>query len=174
MEGQEAQISRWLENADPSEIQSLIDDTARFACRAFFAAIDASEGSLWWKYSQADYLEICYNSGSRAPKMEGEIRQPLAAGIVSMVYHTGEAVYTNQLQTNPEHCKEVDRQLSQNTQSMIVAPVLLGGEPTAIISAVILDDESSKDFDFSDLEAMQHLAEMLRSYWENQLSHLII
>ena len=54
---------------------------------------------------------------------------------------------------------------------MIVAPVLLAGIPVAVISAVILKDDPEREFEFSDLEAIQHLAELLRSYWENQLGH---
>ena len=109
MQEQEEQIAQWLEQASAKDVELVIDETTRFACKTFFDSIGACEGSVWWKYSKADYLEICYNSGARAQKIEGQIQQPLSEGIGSMVFHTGEAVYTNQLQSNPDHSKEVDR-----------------------------------------------------------------
>lgn len=160
------QLSDWARSAAPADVELLLNDTVRFTCATFFEKIGACEGSLWWRYENRDFLEICYNSGPQADQLVGLVQQPLDEGIVSMVYHTGEAVYTNQVDSNPDHSKQVDLQLKQTTQAMLGVPLYLGEETVGVVSAVILETDSNRSFGFEDLEIMQLLAESLRSNWE--------
>lgn len=164
------EIERWIDRATRQEVEQLIGPTTRFVCASLFEKMGACEGSVWWRYSDSDYLEVCYNSGPGEERMVGKVQQPLSEGIISLVFHTGEPVYTNQVNDNPDHSKQIDVELSQQTQCMLASPILLGDTIVGVISAVVLDSKSEKRFEYGDLEIAQHLSEILRSLWERHIS----
>ncbi|MEM7674085.1 MAG: GAF domain-containing protein [Verrucomicrobiota bacterium] len=162
-------VADWVAQASQSDVKELMGPTTKFVSSNFFEKMGACEGSLWWRYSETEFLEVCYNSGPNSERIVWQIRQPFSDGIVSLVFHTGEPAYSNQLSDNPDHSKQIDQKLSQQTVRMLASPLVLGGEIVGVASAVVLDPSSAKRFEYADLEMTQHLSEILRSLWERQI-----
>ncbi|MGB0370353.1 MAG: GAF domain-containing protein [Opitutales bacterium] len=162
-------IADWIAAAGPLNVGELVGETTRFVCANVFEKMGACEGSLWWNFPDSDYLEVCYNSGAAAERLVGQVRQPLSEGIISLVFHTGEPAYTNQINENPDHSKQIDIELSQQTSRMLASPLMLGEEIVGVISAVVLSEDSTKRFEYSDLESAHHLTEILQSLWERHV-----
>lgn len=162
-------IDDFIARMAPETVAELVAVPVKYFCKLVFEQIGACEGSLWWKYPDADHLEIIYNSGPVSEKLVGKVKQPLSEGIVSLVYHSGEPLYTNQICDEPNHSKYIDTELGQETHRLLACPLLVGGRIVGAITAVVLDKNSTKHFGFSDLESVQNLSEMLQFYWERAI-----
>ena len=83
------------------------------------------------------------NNGPAAEKWVGKFRQPLSAGIVSMVYSTEEPFCENDVYRNAAQDPTLDRILAVRTESMIAVPLYFARECRGVISCVRLGNSDS-------------------------------
>src|SRR5437867_12042391 len=71
---------------DAGNFASLMDSLMRQSLHQGFKEAGADEGTVWLVDPAADCLAPVYNSGPRADSFVGKFRQPLNAGLISMVF----------------------------------------------------------------------------------------
>jgi hypothetical protein len=107
--------------------------------RGAFQAARAEEGCLWLVDDLAGVLRPVFHSGPGAEMFVREIRQPLNAGLVSMVFSTGNGILEESVAERPEYCPDVDRRLGKRTRSMVAVPVVFAGRCRGVLSGVVFD-----------------------------------
>jgi hypothetical protein len=107
--------------------------------REAFRAARAEEGCLWLVDDVAGELRPVFHSGPGAEMFLREIRQPLNAGLVSMVFSTGNGILEESVAERREYCPDVDRRLSKRTRSMVAVPVVFAGRCRGVLSGVVFD-----------------------------------
>jgi hypothetical protein len=107
--------------------------------REAFDAAGAEEGCLWLVDDVAGVLRPVFHSGASAGMFLREIRQPLNAGLVSMVFSTGNGILEQSVAERAEYCPEVDRRLGKRTRSMVAVPVVFAGRCRGVLSGVVFD-----------------------------------
>jgi hypothetical protein len=106
---------------------------------AAFAAAGAEEGCLWLVDDVAGELRPVFHSGPEAEMFLREIRQPLNAGLVSMVFCTGNGILEETVGGRAEYCPDVDRRIGKRTRSMVAVPVVFAGRCRGVMSGVVFD-----------------------------------
>src|SRR5262245_52277100 len=78
--------------------RSMLDDTMRRAIHLGFSEAGADEGTIWiHERPTDDVLAAAYNTGPKAESFVGHFRQPLASGLVSMVFASQRPFLENQM-----------------------------------------------------------------------------
>jgi hypothetical protein len=108
-----------------------------------FEDAGASEGTVWILESATESLVPSYNTGPHADKLVGKFRQPLSAGLISMVFAAEQPFLENHVFENANHDKSVDSLLRLRTYAMIAVPLYFLGACRGIISCVQLTNLSS-------------------------------
>lgn len=114
---------------------------------AAFLQVEAAEGTIWLLNETEDALLPVWNTGPNAEKLVGGHRQPLTAGLISLVCITGQAVCENEIYRNAGQDPTVDRKLNLLTCSMIAIPFVVEGRICGVVSCVKL---KTADFVLSD------------------------
>lgn len=109
-------------------------------------AARAEEGCLWLVDDVAGVLRPVFHSGPSAEIFLREIRQPLNAGLVSMVFSTGNGILEESVAERPEYCPDVDRRIGKRTRSMVAVPVVFAGRCRGVLSGVVFDSSGAGDF----------------------------
>jgi hypothetical protein len=119
------------------------DNFLDFAESAPIAALEqgirmaqGDEGTIWLVDRPAQTLVPVYNNGPSAETWVGKFRQPLSAGIISMVYSTEEPFCENDVCSNTSQDSTLDRILAVRTESMIAVPLYFAHECRGVISCV--------------------------------------
>jgi hypothetical protein len=87
--------------------------------------VGADEGALWLVDDLKRQLRPCFSTGSRLEIFLKEIRQPLSAGLISMVFFTENSICESDVGARKEYSPLVDLQLGAETRAMIAIPVFL-------------------------------------------------
>ena len=105
---------------------------------AVLAEVAADEGTVWQLDEAGEALIPVWNSGRRASEFVGKHRQPLNAGLISLVCVTGQALCENSVYRHVGQDSTLDRTLGVLTCAMIVVPWLREGEIRGVVSCVKL------------------------------------
>jgi hypothetical protein len=125
-----------LLNADT--FVDFVDKVALAALEQGFRMARGDEGTIWLVDRIEETLVPVYNNGPAAEKWVGKFRQPLNAGIVSMVYSTEEPFCENDVYRNAAQDPTLDRILEVRTESMIAVPLYFARECRGVVSCVRL------------------------------------
>lgn len=127
----------------PENMASVLDETMRRTIGVAFEDAGASEGTVWIVEPATESLAPAYNTGPSADKLVGKIRQPLNAGLISMVFAAEQPFLENQVFKDPKQDKSIDSILGQRTVAMIAVPLYFLGACRGVISCVQLANVSS-------------------------------
>jgi hypothetical protein len=121
---------------NPETFLDFADKVALAALDQGFRMARGDEGTIWLADRAAEALIPVYNNGPQAEKWVGKFRQPLSAGIVSMVFSTEEPFCENEVYRNAAQDPALDRELAVRTESMIAVPLYFARECRGVISCV--------------------------------------
>jgi len=145
---------------------SLLDETMRRVLHMAFKQAAADEGTVWLVEDATKTLAAAYNTGPNAEKLVGRFKQPLSAGLISMVFASEQPFIENEIFKNPEQDKSLDSMLQLQTYAMIATPVYFLNACRGVISCVQLAVPGStaplpRGFHESDEAAVRHCASTL-------------
>lgn len=100
----------------------LLDPLLREIIKRGFADAGAHEGTLWLVDAAGEFLEPAHTVGPHAEKIVGHFKQPLGAGLISMVFATEQPFLENEVSKNAQQSKLLDSLLHEQTQSLIAIP----------------------------------------------------
>ena len=100
--------------------------------------VAADEGTVWQLDEAGEALSPVWNSGPRAAEFVGKHRQPLSAGLISLVCVTGQALCENAVYRHVGQDATLDRTLGVLTCAMIAVPWRRDGEVCGVVSCVKL------------------------------------
>jgi len=155
------------ESITAQNFASILDESMRRLIAVTFDQISASEGSIWLHDNSDSSLVIALNTGPNAEKLVGHFRQPLSAGIVSMVFSSEQSFVENEVYKNSQQDKSLDSMLNLRTESMIATPFYFLAECRGVITGVQLQASDTTEqalfsgFSQRDLAAVRHLAALL-------------
>jgi len=132
----EDRILAAAELLNPNNFLDFADRVALAALEQGLRLARGHEGTIWLADRAAEALIPVYNNGPEAEKWVGKFRQPLSAGIVSMVYSTEEPFCENDVCRNTAQDPTLDRILAVRTESMIAVPLYFARECRGVISCV--------------------------------------
>ena len=153
------------ESITAGNLASILDGSMRRLISSTFEHVKASEGSVWLHDSTSNSLIVAYNTGPNSDKLVSKFKQPLTAGIISMVFTSEQSFVENHVYQNSQHSKTLDSMLQLRTESMIVTPFYFLGACQGVISCVQLkaaqDSGATAGFSEHDLAAVRHAAVVL-------------
>lgn len=158
----------------PRLFASLLDETMRGLMEKAFLEAQGHEGTLWladWKHQS---LIPVFNSGSQARRIVGRFRQPLQAGLVSMVYATEQPFLENQVYKNKKQSKRLDTILKVQTWSLMIVPFHFLNACRGVLSCVQLKRRGAREpdppgFQPGHLDILQKAAALTGSLLERRL-----
>jgi hypothetical protein len=142
---------------------SMLDRTMQRVIRSAFEDAGASEGTIWLVEEATRTLAPAYNTGPRAEGLVGRFKQPLGAGLISMVFVSEQPFLENQVFQNSSQDKSLDSLLSVQTMAMIATPFYFLEACRGVVSCVQLkipgaSEPTSPGFDESDKARVLHAA----------------
>ncbi len=117
------------------------DELMEQVLRDGFARANAAEGTVWLLDQKRENLVPVFNTGPNAGEFVGNFRQPLKAGIVSMVAISEQSFCENRVWENAEQDKTLDEKLNVRTYAMAVVPLYYGTDLRGVVSCVQLFTE---------------------------------
>ncbi len=130
-------LASMAQGITPTNFLSLCDPLVLSLLHDSFQQIGASEGSIWLLDPEKEHLVVAHNNGPDAAKIIG-FKQPVSAGIVSMVAATEQGFAENEVFKNKQHSPTLDRTLGKTTYAMVVVPFYLLGQVRGVVSCVQL------------------------------------
>ncbi|HTQ84875.1 MAG TPA: hypothetical protein VMI93_01585 [Candidatus Solibacter sp.] len=131
----EESLAAAAEGVTPDTFVSLLDDTMRRVIQLSFRQAEADDGTLWLVDEAKEVLVPAYNTGPDAERIL-KFRQPLTAGLVSMVFGNERPFMENQVPKNVRQDKTLDNQLGKQTLAMVIVPFYFLGACRGVISCV--------------------------------------
>ena len=151
-----------------------LDPLMRDVLARGFAEAGADEGTVWLVDSAEQHLAAAYNTGPNAAKLVGPFRQPLNAGLVSMVLASEQSFVENEVYRNSRHSRLLDTLLGVQTYALIAVPFFLLHRCRGVLSCVQFRpaDPSQPDpagFGPAHLAAVERAANVLSRLIESRL-----
>jgi hypothetical protein len=115
-----------------------LDPVAVRGLEQAFRLVGADEGTLWISDSEETHLVPVFNNGRHRDAFVGTYRQPLTAGIISMVYGNEQAFCENEVYRNADQDKTLDQKLKVLTAGMIAVPFYFARGRRGVLSCVKL------------------------------------
>jgi hypothetical protein len=131
-------IREAAQSIDASTFYDVFDPLMRLTAQDAFDSVGADEGTIWLADSKEENLVPSYNSGSRALSFVNQFRQPLARGLISLVFRNGQSFCENEVYRNAKQDPTLDKRLEVLTCGMIAVPFYFALEVRGIISCVKL------------------------------------
>ncbi|HEV1993444.1 MAG TPA: GAF domain-containing protein [Candidatus Acidoferrum sp.] len=134
-------------------LASMLDETMKRVIHLAFQQAGADEGTVWLLDESKEALIPAYNTGPNADQFVGHFRQPLSAGLVSMVFGNEKPFTENEVPKNAKQDKRLDTILKTQTLAMIIVPLYFLDACRGVISCVKLGVPGAKARDaqgFSD------------------------
>jgi GAF domain len=91
--------------------------------RRAFADVHADEGTIWLLDEKQEALVPVWSSGPYGERFVGIHRQPLTAGLMSLICVTEQAICENAVYQNAQQDPTLDRRLGVLTCAMIAVPL---------------------------------------------------
>jgi hypothetical protein len=123
---------------NPDTFPDFAGKVAIAALEQAFRAAGADEGTIWLADRTEEVLIPAYNNGQRAEEWVGKFRQPMSAGIISMVFTAEQPFCENEVWRNAAQDRALDQKLAVRTESMIAVPFYFARECRGVISCVRL------------------------------------
>lgn len=160
---------------NPDTFSAALDPLMRHVITDAFRLAGADEGTIWLVDDAEEHLLPVYNTGPDAARFVGGFRQPLARGLISLVYKNGQSLADNAIQRNAEQDRTLDQSLGVETIAMLAVPLYVARHLRGVISCVQLQPRSgpSRDapgFRPADLQRIEQLSATLTRF----LDHLIV
>lgn len=130
-------VRRSLTALPPAELGGLMDAAMHGYFQSLIDRVGAVEGTLWLATPGEAVLTAAFNP--RQPEMAGR-RQPLASGLVSLVFVTGEAVNVSRVATDARHSPLIDLALGRETAAMMAVPFVLDSQLCGALTAVRFEE----------------------------------
>jgi hypothetical protein len=106
--------------------------------RKAFDAVGANEGTIWLLDEKEEALVPVWSSGPYGERFVGIHRQPLTAGIMSLICVTEQGLCENAVYQNAQQDPTLDRRLGVLTCAMIAVPLRFGDAIHGGVSCVRL------------------------------------
>jgi GAF domain-containing protein len=103
-----------------------------------FRAVGADEGTIWLLDEKEEALVPVWSSGPYGERFIGSHRQPLTAGLMSLICVTEQGVCENAVYHNAQQDPTLDRRLGVLTCAMIAVPLRFSDAVHGGISCVRL------------------------------------
>jgi hypothetical protein len=134
----------------------------------------ADEGALWLVDDLKRELRPCFSVGSHVGIFLREIRQPLSAGLISMVFFTENSICESDVSSRKEYSPHVDLRLGAKTKAMIAIPVFFAQRCRGVFSVVLFEKENEggiKDsFQQVDFDTLSRAAALWSELMDSQLA----
>jgi len=130
-----------------AEFGALLDPLMRQTLQKGFDDAGAHEGTVWLLDESGENLEPAFNTGPDAEKFVGKFKQPLASGLICMVFATQQPFLENDVAVNQKQSKLLDASLRVETRSMIAVPFHFLRDCRGVISCVQLKRAGAADAD---------------------------
>jgi hypothetical protein len=103
-----------------------------------FSAVGADEGTIWLLDEKEEALVPVWSSGPYGERFIGAHRQPLTAGLMSLICVTEQGICENAVYQNAQQDPTLDRRLGVLTCAMIAVPLRFADAVHGGISCVRL------------------------------------
>jgi hypothetical protein len=123
---------------DALNFGSVLDGAMTQLFHSALNAVGATEGSIWLLEPATASLTIAYNTGPYAQLLVGKFKQPLNAGLISMVFSSEQSFIENEIYKNSAQDKKLDSLLQVRTYAMIAVPFYFLRECRGVASCVQL------------------------------------
>jgi hypothetical protein len=121
----------------------VLDPVAIRGLEHAFRLVGADEGTLWISNPEETHLVPVFNNGPHRATFVGSYRQPLTAGIISMVYGNEQAFSENEVYRNADQDKTLDQTLKVLTCGMIAVPFYFARGRRGVLSCVRLKTDAT-------------------------------
>ena len=128
-----------------AQLAHLLDPLLRKILQQGFTEAGAHEGTVWLVDATGEFLVPAYNTGPHATEMVGKFKQPLSAGLISMVFATEQPFLENEVSQNAQQSKLLDSQLQVQTHALIAVPFYLLDACRGVVSCVQLKAAGAVD-----------------------------
>jgi hypothetical protein len=153
--------------------QGILTPTFKQVLDDGFTRAGAHEGTLWIVDPPAEALVPVFNTGADAAKFVEQFKQPLKAGIVSMVFANEQTFCENEIYKNQLQDPSLDRKLGLRTFAMIVVPFHVAGSIKGVISCVQVrrtaDTADPKGFGPNDTSIIRFMSQVLSTLVDHKL-----
>jgi hypothetical protein len=161
-------------NLRAEQLGSLVDPLMREILQQGFSEAGADEGTIWLLDEAGENLVPAYNTGPGAEQLVGRFKQPLTAGLISMVFASEQPFLENEVAKNAQQSKLLDSLLQTQTSAMIAVPFYFLDDCRGVVSRVQLKPSGSRDagpagFRPEHLAGIQRVAALLSKLIEFQL-----
>lgn len=129
----------------PQNFSSILDEVMRQVIDKAVESAGGTEGSVWLADESSESLVIVYNTGPNSDRLVGHFKQPLGAGLISMVFASEQPFIENHVFKNSRQDKSLDSMLSLQTHAMIAIPFYFLDTLRGVISCVQLTATGSMD-----------------------------
>jgi hypothetical protein len=163
----------------PSNFMLLLDDAMRRVLHLAFRNADADEGTVWIVAETGDALVPVLNTGPNGAQFVGRFRQPLSAGLISMVFSNEQPFLENDVTHEAAQDKTLDSMLGSATLAMIACPFYFLDACRGVISCVQLGTlgsgtELTRGFQESHRAEIRHAATILGRLIDNQVLRAVV
>jgi hypothetical protein len=141
LEGRLTQVGRSI---NAQNFLSVLDGTMKQVIHGVMDAVGANEGSIWLVDDRGEHLVIAYNTGPNADRLVAQFKQPLTAGLVSMVFSSEQSFIENEVYKNALQDKTLDSKLKVRTHAMIAVPFYFLNACRGVASCVQLSSPDSQ------------------------------
>ncbi len=131
-------LTRLSAGIHAGQFDSFLDPLMRQVLHQGFAEVQATEGTVWLLDQAGENLVPAFNTGPESPKLRAEFRQPLNAGLISMVLASEQPFLENEVWKNTQQSKLLDDLLQTRTHAMIAVPFYILEVCRGVISCVQL------------------------------------
>lgn len=164
---------------DSGNFASLLDLPMRTVITDGFSKTGAHEGTVWLLDSEREHLVAAFNNGPRAAEFVGVFKQPLRAGMISLVLASEQPLCENRVYASQTQDKTLDSKLHLVTCAMLAVPFYFARQARGVISCVQLKPAASDAADppgFApcDLQALQFAATLLSRLIDHRLLALVL
>jgi len=164
---------------DAGRFVSHLDPLMRHALGQAFAAVNADEGTVWLLDAPGENLLPAFTLGPHAGLLQQGFKQPLNAGLISMVFASEQPFLENEVWKNARQNKSLDTLLRVRTCAMIAVPFYLLRDCRGVLSCVQLQNPDSPEpgpagFQAGHLAAIERAAELLARLIEFRLVAQIV
>jgi hypothetical protein len=130
---------------DAGTFADLFDPLMASVLNTGLANAGAHEGTVWLADADGEHLVPVVNTGPNAARFVGSFRQPLARGLISMVFATEQPFCENEVYAHQVQDRTLDLSLGVVTCSMIALPFYFAGQLRGIVSCVQVKPADSPD-----------------------------
>lgn len=174
-----AALERAADDLLPTQFPAVFNPPLQTLLRQVMAATRASESAVWVADPEQVHLVPVVGLGPLAPRYVQRFAQPLASGLVSMVYDSGQSFCENDVESHPGHSPGLDLELGMRTRAMMAVPLHYAGRLRGVLTAVHLakpDDPPGGDRSFAatDLATFERVGQCLRKLIDLRLIEMLL